>query len=335
MRRSLYIYKYGLYSNSMRILIIGATGFIGKNLVLKLQHRSNTNIFAIVRKTSKQKDILFLKKHNVNLIEADITNRKSLQEITQQFDVIVNCSGLLGDFRRTLKQLKHVNVEGVKNLVAVFKTSWFIHISSAGVLGPIIGGTEDSPYKPSNDYEQSKMLAEQVVKQHSNYVIIRPEFVYGPYDYHVLKLFKSIQNNKFRIIGSGTSFLHPTFVEDVTDFVSSLLDSSVKNEIFLIAGEKAVSVKQFYSIIAKELNVKTNRILIPKFLALGIAQISEFIANLVLVKPFITKSQVKFFTESRKINCSKAKQQLHYNPQKIEIGINKTIQWYKKNGLLK
>jgi len=167
-----------------------------------------------------------------------------------------------------------------------------------------------------------------------DYIIIRPGFVYGPMDNHMLPLFKAIKNKKFFIIGDGNSRLHPTYINDLTQAFIKCLNQKIKNQIYIIAGERTISVKELYKLIAGKLNVRTNKISIPMPIVSVLAFILENSARIFKFNPIITKSKVKFFTENRAFNTSKARREISYRPIKLEKGIDKTIEWYKHRGYL-
>ena len=321
----------------MKILVIGATGFIGKHLVKELVNKSH-KVRCLIRKTSRKEDINYLKKLNIELFFGDLTNKKSLKGICRGIDIVYHLTGVLGGFNVSEKLMFDINVKGTENILNESKKSKvkkFIFCSSAGVLGPIVSGDESSLHNPSNFYEKTKVEAEKMVlKSKLNYIIIRPEFVYGPMDNHVLPLFKVIRDKKFFIIGDENSLLHPTYVEDLTQAFIKCLDPKIKNEGYIIAGEKAIIIKELYKLIAKKLNVKTNKILIPKFIAIIFAFILENSAKIFKFNPIITRSRVKFFTENRAFNTSKARKEIGYKPIKLEKGVEKTIKWYKQRGYL-
>ncbi|GAH14262.1 unnamed protein product, partial [marine sediment metagenome] len=151
----------------------------------------------------------------------------------------------------------------------------FVHCSSAGVLGAIKNPPADEsyPYNPSNIYEKTKAEAEKLVLKYHHeqglpVIIIRPEFVYGPGDMHVLGLFKAIQKKRFFIIGDGNSTLHPTYIDDLIHGLILCMDKQrAIGEIYIIAGERFVTVKELADIIAEELNVSLSKIHIPIWLA--------------------------------------------------------------------
>ena len=180
----------------MKILVTGATGFIGKHLVKELVGKGH-KVMCLVRKTSRKKDINYLKKLEVELFNGELTDKNSLKGICKGIDIIYHLTGVLGSFNFSEKLMFDINVKGTENILNESKegkVKKFIFCSSAGVLGPIIKGGGSSPYSPSNLYEKTKVEAEKLVlKSKLDYIIMRSEFVYGPMDNHVLPLFKAIK----------------------------------------------------------------------------------------------------------------------------------------------
>ena len=317
----------------MKILVTGATGFIGKNLVKRLVSKG-FSVTCLVRNESKKDDILFLKNLGVNLIYGYITKKGTLKNLFDDVSVVFHLAGLLGSYNISNERYYNIHVNGTKNLLSLCTNQKFIYLSSAGVVGPVVNGTESTNLNPTNVYEDTKAEAEELVKNYINYVILRPEFVFGPNDRHVLLLFKSILNKKFYIIGNDKSLLHPTYIDDLIYCLIKCMDDEIKNEMFFIAGERSVTVSEFVKLISKELNVKYNKIKIPVILA-NIYSILIFpLAKLFNFDPILTKSRIDFFTKSRSFNIEKAREILNYRPTKFESGLKKTIQWYKENGYL-
>ncbi len=87
-------------------------------------------------------------------------------------------------------------------------------------------------------------------------VVIRPEFVYGPGDLHVLGLFRAIQRKFFVIFGQGSSLLHPTFIDDTIQALLLAKDTGSPGEVFIIAGPRPVTVAELADGIARQLGVR-------------------------------------------------------------------------------
>lgn len=311
-----------------RIILFGASGCLGRSVLARLIHKKY-NILCIVRNKDYADK---LKNKGIEVIDKDILDIKKFNFAKD--DVIINVSGILGGFNISKKTLERNNIETIRKIINSCKNQKVIHCSSAGVLGPIVDGDENSPLNPSNDYEYSKAEGEKIVRAYNNFIILRPEFIFGPKNVHTLPLFKLIQKNKFRIIGDGKTFLHPTYIEDVADIIVSCIEKDIINEIIIIAGERPIMVEELYNLICKELKIKPNKIKIPKYFAYIAAFLSETFAKTFNVTPLITFARVKFFTESRSFKIDKARKIVGFNPIKLEEGIKKTINYYKKEGML-
>jgi len=326
----------------VRVLVTGAAGFIGGHLANALV-KKGYEVRCLVRKTS---NVDYLKKLGVELFYGDIRGPDSLEKALSNVDVVYHLAGILGRWGVSDKAYWDVHVKGTQNLLDACvrqNVKRFIHCSSAGVVGPVSNPPADEsyPYSPSNIYEKTKAEAEKLVLQyHSDkglpVTVLRPEFVYGPGDMHVLPLFRAIRKRRFPIIGKGESLLHPTYVGDVIQaFLLCLDNDKAIGEIYFIAGEAPITVKELVAIIAEELNVPTPRVCIPQWLSYAGAGFMEMITRLLRLKePLLTCSQVKFFTQHRAFDTSKAKRDVGYQPVQLRQGLRQTIHWYQQNGYL-
>ena len=327
----------------MKALVAGGTGFIGSHVVKDLVSKG-IQVRVLIRKNSH---IRFLPHKEIEFIQGNILDINSLRNHTEDVDLVYSAFGILGQWGISEQMYREVNTKGVKNLLESCldgQIKQFIHISSAGVLGPLPDGVvadESFPYNPSNIYEKTKCEAEkEILKCDEKYgvpfTIIRPEFVYGPRDTHVLRLFKAIRAKRFFLLGNGQSFLHPTYIDDLIQGISICTDNeNAVGKIFLITGDKPLPVKELAEIIAEELDVRLPKIRIPLLFAHTTAKIMELVAKVAHFDPPLTRSRVKFFTENRAFSCQKARTELGYIP-KVDFreGVRRTISWYREDSFL-
>ena len=249
----------------IRILITGATGFIGSYLVRDLISRGYRNISIIVRKTS---NISIFEKYNLNLIYADITNKKEVLTINESIDVIYHCAGYVGNkSKETLYKVNVVAVENICNLALKLKVKKLIHLSSVAVISgnldvPLV---EELPYKATNPYGESKLVAEKLVLRFRdkglNIVIVRPCMVYGKGEPHLLSfIFKILKLGVFPLLNKGRAKFHLVYVKNVTDFLIGCMEKEAAvNNIFFIADKEVLTANQVFSIIAQ--NIKARKLL--------------------------------------------------------------------------
>jgi len=310
----------------MKIFITGSTGFIGKNLVKKL---SNHDISCLVRTSSSKSDIKFLKDCNACLVYGDITKKETYRQAIKDADVIIHLAGILGQFNINNKKYHLVNVLGTKQLVALCKKQKIIYCSSAGVLGPIVNGKETDKPKPTNQYEKSKLDAERIVETYTNSIILRPGFVYGEYDNQTIKLLKAIENHRFFLLGRHDSKIQPTYIDDLIFCILKCLRDKTGKK-YIIAGERPVTIREFYNLVAYYVCVRTNNFYIPITIAKLYVSFVEPICKTLKINPILTKTRLEFFTRTRTYDTSKIKKDLDYQPIKLEIGLKRTIDWYKQ-----
>ncbi len=320
----------------MEILISGASGFIGGALVRTFL-RKKASVRALVR---DKRQVAILKKAGAEVFAADVL-KDEIQKAFEGVDEVYNTIGVLGVWGVSKQEMQRVNVEATK---VVLKASIkagvkrFFHFSSAGVIGPTRGAaSEKTRCRPSNDYERTKLEAERYVLKYSDRIgvtVFRPEFVYGPGDRHVLKLFKAIKRGRFFIIGDGRTRLHPTHIDDLMNAVMRARKTKKSiGETYLIVGPRPLEVREIANTIADGLRVKRPRY-IPYWLVFATGVVFEGLARLGL-KPLVTTGQVRFFTENREFSFKKARRDFGYKPKvDFEEGVKRTIRWYKKKNLL-
>lgn len=324
----------------MKILVTGATGFIGSHLVDALVEKGY-QVRCLVRET---RNVMRLKNISAELIYGDINELESLEKALDGIDVVYHLAGVLGQIGIPDKVYWQVHVQGTKNILEASQKhniKKFIYCSTAGVTGPAAHLPQDEslPYNPSNIYEVTKAEAEKSVLQYHRenglpVIVIRPEFVYGPGDMHTLGIFKTVRKRMFILIDGGKAFLHPTYIDDLTHGFLLCLDSRQANgEVYLIAGERYITLNEFATLIAKALNVPRPTIYIPKSLAFALGAVTQFTGTVFRFNPPLTVPRVKTLCRSAGCSTFKAKEQLGYCPVvKLEEAIMRTANWYKENG---
>jgi len=328
----------------LRILITGATGFMGSNLAKKLTEEGH-EVTALVR---KQSNANFLNKIGVKIIYCDLNDYRSLKNKLKQVDVVYHLAALKRGSFYSKKEYFNVNVKSVENLMndCPENLQRFVYCSSAGVHGnnfekselPV---NESYPYKAYSVYEQTQVLAEKTVervskKRNMPCTIIRPGFTYGPGNISMIKMFGLIKRHHFFIFaGKGNNLIHPTYIDD---FINALIliikNKKAVNEKFLIAGKEITTSNQLVSCIAKSLNVDLRKVNFSTSLLKFGGSAADFLGRNLGTDFPITKI-VDFLVKSRTYDCSKAEKMLGYKAKVgIKRGVNKTVDWYEQQGYL-
>lgn len=232
------------------ILVTGGTGFLGKNLLNKLIHEKIL-VRSLVRDKKKIDN-----NSRVEIIEGDILDREILYKGTQDVDTVIHLAAIIksGDNNDFIR----VNVEGTRNLVdACLKNNVqrIIYISSL-----------DAGLKDISIYGKTKGIAEDIIKSsNTDYVILRPALIYGKGSKDICLLAELIKRYPvIPVFGNGEGLLQPVYVDDVCDIIIKLIkDRNIKNKIYYIAGEEAISLNNLIDKIASIFSKKIIKIHIP------------------------------------------------------------------------
>jgi len=327
----------------MRVLITGATGFIGSHLTEEL-HKKGYEIRCIIRKSS---NLQWIKHLPIEYIDVDYKDKKTLQKAIENVDVVYHAAGV------TKSKTKLGYFEGnhipTKNLLeAILETdiniSRFVHISSQAAVGPSLDGKpidENTPFHPITTYGISKMEAEKECLKLMNQLpitIVRPPAVYGPRDRDVFAFFDTMNKGIQPMIGFRDTYVSLVHVKDLVNGI--ILCGENKNAIgktYFISSERYYNWKELGDLTSEVLNKKVIRVHVPNAVVYSIAVLSEFFALFSSKPALLNIEKAKDITQ-RYWTCSieKAKKELGYSETlTIREGIENTIEWYKSNGWLR
>lgn len=323
------------------IVVTGATGFLGSSLIRALVADA-TELTALARPAS---DLSVLEGLPVSIIMGDVSLPETLRGIFDGADAVIHAAGMLGRAGVTEESYFSLHVRGTQNVLTELSTSpsppRLLYISSPGVLGPIAGppADETTPPAPSNPYERSKAAAEAAVNGYAAdgfpAVIVRPEFVYGPRDTHVLGLFRAVARRLFFYVDGGKHTCHPTYIADAVEGILRCLFCGQPGETYHITGPRPITFRELGESLAQALAVPSPRLSLPRSVAMAGAYVLEGLSGLVGREAPLSRTGVAFFSESRRFSWQKAHEQLGYTPSTdFETGCRITVEWYRQHGWL-
>jgi nucleoside-diphosphate-sugar epimerase len=298
-------------------------------------------VVGLVRPTSKTTHLSDL---DIELVEGDVTDPVSLAALFKPGDWVIHAAGMLGQSGTPESAYHQLHVEGTRHILTAAAESGaerILYISSPGVLGPVNGDPagEAAPLAPSNPYERSKAAAEKVALAFANQglpvVIARPEFVYGPGDWHVVGLFQAVKRGLFFYVGGGQAVCHPTYIEDAVRGMVLCLDKGQSGQIYHITGPRPVTFREYGETIADALGVRRPWLRLPKAAALAGAVGLEAVAKITRMTPPLSRTGVAFFSENRRFSWERARRELGYQP-KVDLaeGVRRTADWYRQQNVL-
>lgn len=310
--------------NSMqKILITGASGFIGKDLLNQLDFDCY-EVFVLTRSPEKFKEF----DARIHVVEGDLTDKSSLVNALNGIDIVINLAAEVRD----IAKMQTTNIDGSKNLIEAMiqnNVLKIIHLSSVGVVGKAYSAkelkvNEEVIPTPANEYERTKLISEQLFieafqDQKFELTVLRPTNVFGeghPFN-ALLNLMQKIQNGKL-LIYSEDARVNYVYVRDLTNFIIQFLEEKKFNGVYTVGyGMKLVD---FYTLIMDSMNMKTRLIKIPQF------PIS--FANSVGINKLQPISNKVIYDDSKL-------QSLFSYKFGMEKGIQKTVSYFKEKNLLK
>jgi dihydroflavonol-4-reductase len=325
----------------MKILVTGASGFIGNALA----HRLLADKYEVRLLARNPESVSGLVGAGAVAVRGDVTVPESCALAAEGADAIFHCAGALGGWRRPEALLWDVNLKGTHNMLEAARRAdagCFIHASSCGIFGPLKKGEiagDARPINPTNAYEKSKAAAEGLAMEYSArglpVTVLRPEFVYGPGDLHLLPLFRAVAGGRFVYFGDGSSTLHPTYIDDVVEaMVAALRNKRARGLAMNIAGERPLSVREFIETMCRGMGLRPPSIHIPLVLARAAGLLLDSTMGLV-AKPPLTYAQVRYLSENRAFSTHLAAEVIGYKPSVgLPEGMRRAVSWYRGRGLL-
>ncbi|WEU40438.1 MAG: NAD-dependent epimerase/dehydratase family protein [Candidatus Odinarchaeum yellowstonii] len=331
----------------MKVLVTGATGFLGSHLVEVLADKGY-KIAAMVRETSNTeliKDLVY------ELRYGDLGAPENLPKAVKDVDAIIHLAAYY-TFHGSKKLYELINVEGTKHLAEAAlknKVQHFIYCSTTEAIGPVKNppGDENTEPNPVYEYGKSKLKAEEVIKAYGlkglNYTIIRPSGIYGPRNifdvsyWTITSFAKNSIATKF-IVGSGENLVQFVHVRDVVEgFALTLEKSDVSNrQTYIISEDKYYTYNQVYRILAELTGRKPPSTHIPKIIAKILIAPIEGVNKLFGKENFLYHtSTVDSVCSDRAYSIEKARRELGYRPKyDLKTGLKETIEWYIENGYI-
>ena len=338
----------------MKILITGASGFIGSFIVEEALKRGFETWAAVRGSSSKA----FLQDERIHFIELNLSSEEQLKQQLKdiQFDYVVHAAGVTKCLHK--EDFFRINTEGTKNLVRALldlqiPLKRFVYISSLSIMGAI---REEQPYreirerdkaKPNTAYGKSKLEAEQWLDKVSEkvkgkseefpYVILRPTGVYGPRERDYFMIAKSIKAHTDFAVGFKQQDITFVYVTDVVQAIFLALEKGETGRRYFLSDGEVYQSSTFSNLIRKELgNPWWIRITAPLWLLRVITFCGEYMGHLTGKVTALNNDKYHIMKQRNwRCDISPARQELGFEPQvKLEEGVHKSIEWYKKNNWL-
>lgn len=326
-----------------RILITGASGFLGSHLV-EAALESGFEVYAGIRSTSNKQ---FLRQPDIHFYEMDFFSERQLSAVLKggpSFDFVIHNAGITAANRKS--DFYRVNGENTRNLIAAFSgqaqvPERFVLISSLAVYGP--GNSETfapirpgDSNKPISTYAKSKLMGEQVASQAKKFPvqIIQPAAIYGPRDKDFLTYFRMVQNRFEPMIGGYRQMLSMIYAKDLANGVMHLLEKPLVRTKYIVSDGNDYDKKDLGRLTRKIMDKKTLRLTVPLPLLLPFISLTEKIYSSFGRLPFLHREKILEISSPNWLCDSSdfwkdAGIRAEFD---LEKGLVQTAEWYKQQG---
>jgi len=327
----------------MRILLTGATGFVGSHILDSLRARGLA-VRVLVRASSSRR---YLQPHlqHLELCEGNLDNPAALDRALEGVTHVIHCAGTTR--ARNAAEFYAVNQQGTRHLVAAVNARRehirrLLHISSLAVSHPATPAAparEDDPPAPISEYGRSKLGAERAVVEECRvpYTLLRPPPVYGPRDDGFLALFQTVRRHVVPRFCGGVGALSMVFARDLAEAVAICLDHpAAAGRTYFVACPEVVTVQAFCEEIARQLQVWTVPVCLPVRVLWPICALSELGCRL-RGRPSLLNRQKYAELRAPGWVCDpgRLRAEIGYVAGTLLAeGIRQAIQWYRAAGWL-
>lgn len=332
----------------MRILVTGASGFIGSGLVSKLAEQGH-DVCALMRPTASSQ---FLKGVKFTRLTGDIGDGSSLVRACENVDLVIHLAGMTS--ARNREEYFRFNAEGTKNLalaaIQAKSPKKLIYVSTQAAGGPsssLSPKIESEPDRPVSMYGESKLRGElylDELKDQLPFIVLRPTAVYGPRDRNIYLFFKMIQKQWMPVLPcrtpTGHKYYNFVFVDDFIDSVVQSIDAPMEHyksgERYFITDGQIYTFERVMNLIAQELKAKPFKVKVPSLLLSSLATGGTLLGRVLQKNLSINRDKLNELVPDYWICSSqKAMEHLHFKPKHtLETGIPQTVAWYKVQGWL-
>ena len=330
------------------ILVTGATGILGRVIVLELLKRGKT-VRATKRKSSNLEEVKnsfgfytenpteFFNK--IEWINVDFEDIFSLQKALVGVEEVYHCAAKVSFHPKDKRKMYKTNIEGTKQLLYACENSSvkkFLFVSSIAVLdgfnenGELDESSDFNPKVDHSSYAISKHFSEMEVWRASaeglNVAIVNPGLIIGSgnWDESSGTLFKELGENAYTFSG-GTSYVD---VRDVAKISVELMENNIFGERFILISENK-KYEEIANFIKQKLGKPATKIIPNGLLKVGVF-LNAILGWLISPLKMANKVNVQSVTEFNKISNKKIKEKLNYQFISVEESLAFHLENYLK-----
>ena len=302
----------------MKVLVTGATGFVGREIVRQLRVAGHT-IRILIRNPHSPRIRELVSSWGAEVHPGNVLEAASLEGALSGFEAVIHLVGIISEVGECT--FENVHTRGTQNMVAAARQARirrFIHMSALGTRPDAV-----------SRYHQSKWAAEELVR-HSGlgFTIFRPSLIYGPED-QFINLFANVirRSPVVPLMGSPRARFQPVPVEAVAAaFTRSLGEPRSVGQTYDLCGPETLTLSDIVDRIQDVVGKRRLKLRVPLSLARCQAACMEFVFPRLLRKaPPFNRDQLLMLQEDNVGNPQPANELFGLRPVPLQEGIARYV----------
>jgi dihydroflavonol-4-reductase len=322
----------------MRVLVTGATGFVGGHLAETLRRRDD-EVTVLARSPDKAEGLAAL---GIRVVPGDLEDRPAIARAVEGQEIVYHVAGVVAATSEA--GFRRANVEGTRNLVAAARQAGqprMVLVSSMAAAGPAAKGRPlmgGEPARPVTAYGRSKLAAEEAVTASGlPWTILRPPMVYGPRDREVLKVFRLARLGIAPVFGNGSQELSAVYGGDLAGaLVAAATSRKTLGRVYYACHPEVFSGADFVRAVARTMGKRVMIVPVPVSLGRGVLALTEMTARLTGQPTILTSDKANEFFQPAWTGDPEplARDAGWRAAHDLEHGLAETWRWYRSAGWL-
>ena len=322
----------------MQILLTGATGFLGNNL-LRMLLDDGHSVTVINRHTSDRRPLDGLE---IETIQIDLNETTAVSHAVNDVDLVIHAAAIIHLGWTRQEESRRFNVGATRLLAEAARrhNKRMIHVSTVDALassgnGNLHDETNLEPSKPPCSYVVTKREAElaflKEVDSGLNGLIVNPGFMVGPWDW------KPSSGQMMLAIAKGAGLFAPrgggtvADVRDVACGIISAMENGRPGERYILGGEN-LTYRELWSQMAEVVGKRPPISLLPNWLNWTAGQTGNLFGKISGKEPIVNSANTSMGSLFHWYSSEKAERELGYKNSPLKDGLSDAWQWFQLHG---